>query len=112
VQVSSQKKYFVDQHAKTASPIAKREKMKVNCQEGGIYEGGPPQSDLSDVYLSTLALNVPSTWIKSEKDAGDGIAVSRVASVRRKSNFEIGGKYSSPRAAAVLWQGNSNYYAC
>jgi hypothetical protein len=76
------------------------------------YEGGPPQSDLSDVYLSTLALNVPSTWIKSEKDAGDGIAVSRVASVRRKSNFEIGGKYSSPRAAAVLWQGNSNYYAC
>jgi hypothetical protein len=50
-------------------------------------------SDLSDVYLSTLALNVPSTWIKSEKDAGDGIAVSRVASVRRKSNFEIGGEY-------------------
>jgi hypothetical protein len=21
-------------------------------------------------------------------------------------------KYSSPRAAAILWPGNSNYYAC
>jgi hypothetical protein len=80
VQVSSQKKYFVDQHARTASHIAKREKMRVNCQEGVLARW-------------SLSVNVPSTSIKSEKDAVDAIDVTRAVSVLRKSNFDIGGEY-------------------
>jgi hypothetical protein len=89
VQVSSQKKYFVDQHARTASHIAKREKMRVNCQEGVLARW-------------SLSVNVPSTSIKSEKDAVDAIDVTRAVSVLRKSNFDIGVSISGKKLGTYV----------